>query len=330
MAIPLSLLDLAIVGADESVADALHGTVEVARHAESLGYRRVWYAEHHNFAEIASAATSVLIAHVAAHTTTIRLGAGGVMLPNHAPLTIAEQFGTLAELHPGRIELGLGRAPGTDQATLRALRRAPGDAEHFPDDVRELAGYLADRSLIAGVRAVPGAGTKVPLTILGSSTFGAALAAELGLPYGFASHFAPDALEAAVSRYRDGFQPSEQQPTPSVIAGINVIADHDEQVARERFDRTIRARVRRFYGRGRSLSDAEVDVLLTSPAGDQVRSMMRYHAVGTPAQVREQLEAFAAHADADELILVAADTRRADAMTTLSLVAEAMELEPAA
>ncbi|NNE12537.1 MAG: MsnO8 family LLM class oxidoreductase, partial [Ilumatobacter sp.] len=189
--IPLSILDLAIVGRDETPADAFAHSVAIARRAEARGYRRVWYAEHHNMASIASSATSVLIAHVAAHTSSIRLGAGGVMLPNHSPLVIAEQFGTLATLHPGRIDLGLGRAPGSDQHTMRAMRVDPRASDRFPQDVLELQGYLRGSSLVPGIEAVPGAGTDVPLYVLGSSLFGAQLAAQLGLPYGFASHFAP-------------------------------------------------------------------------------------------------------------------------------------------
>lgn len=202
MSVPISILDLAHIGEDMTARDSLEASVTMARHAEELGFRRVWYAEHHNMGSIASSATSVLIAHVAAHTQSIRLGAGGVMLPNHAPLTIAEQFGTLETLHPGRIDLGLGRAPGTDQNTVRALRRDPSSAENFPQDVLELQGYLTGESRIPGVEAVPGKGTDVPLYILGSSLFGAKLAAALGLPYAFASHFAPQALEEAVAAYR--------------------------------------------------------------------------------------------------------------------------------
>ncbi|CAN5741001.1 hypothetical protein BH24ACT6_BH24ACT6_06370 [soil metagenome] len=190
----LSVLDLAFVGPGESVAQSLQGSVALAQLAERLGYRRVWYAEHHNIESIASSATAVLIAHVAAHTKRIRLGAGGIMLPNHSPLVIAEQFGTLATLHPGRIDLGLGRAPGSDQNTMRAMRRSPQSADTFPDDVLELDGYLSGETRIPGVHATPGRGTNVPLYILGSSLFGAQLAAMLGLPYAFASHFAPAEL----------------------------------------------------------------------------------------------------------------------------------------
>lgn len=189
MAIALSILDLAPIGPGETPTDSFAASVALARLAEDAGYRRIWYAEHHNLPSIASSATSVLIAHVAAHTSSIRLGSGGIMLPNHAPLTIAEQFGTLAALHPGRIDLGLGRAPGSDQNTMYALRRDPTSADRFPQDVLELQAYLGDESLVPGVNATPGRGSRVPLYILGSSLFGAQLAAALGLPYAFASHF---------------------------------------------------------------------------------------------------------------------------------------------
>lgn len=205
MTVPLSILDLAQIEEGVSPRDTFDTSVTVAQHAETWGYCRVWYAEHHNMPTIASSATSVLIGHVATQTSTIRLGAGGVMLPNHAPLTIAEQFGTLETLHPGRIDLGLGRAPGSDQNTVRALRRDHSSADTFPQDVLELQAYLGDETRIPGVEATPGKGTNVPLYILGSSLFGAKLAAALGLPYSFASHFAPNALEDAVAVYRREF-----------------------------------------------------------------------------------------------------------------------------
>ena len=208
MTVKLSILDLATIDRGATPRQGLDGCVRLAQTAEEVGYERVWYAEHHNFASIASSATSVLIAHVAAHTRSIRLGAGGIMLPNHSPLVIAEQFGTLAELHPGRIDLGLGRAPGTDQKTLRALRRDAFASDRFPQDVQELQAFLGDTSPIEGVSATPGKGTHVPLYILGSSLFGAQLAAALGLPYAFASHFAPSALEEAVALYREQFKPT--------------------------------------------------------------------------------------------------------------------------
>jgi len=199
MSTRLSILDVAPIGRGETASDSFAASVALAQQAEELGYERVWYAEHHNMPSIASSATSVLIAHIGAHTRSIRLGAGGVMLPNHAPLTIAEQFGTLAAMYPGRIDLGLGRAPGSDQNTMYALRRTPGSAEAFPQDVLELRGYLEGHSVVPGVDAVPGNSSRVPLYILGSSLFGATLAAALGLPYAFASHFAPAALDSAIA-----------------------------------------------------------------------------------------------------------------------------------
>lgn len=318
--VPFSILDLAQVLPGESVADGLAATVSLARRAETWGYRRIWYAEHHNMPTIASSATAVLIAHVAANTSSIRLGSGGVMLPNHAPLVIAEQFGTLAELHPGRIDLGLGRAPGTDQVTVRALRRDPGAADTFPRDVQELQGFLSE-SLIQGVSATPGAGTRVPLYILGSSLFGAQLAAALGLPYAFASHFAPDALEAAVATYRRDFRPSDQLAQPYVIAGAGVIAADTENEARRLLELTRRARVRMFLGRGRTLSDEDVELLIEGPGGAQVDHMLQYTGVGTAEQVKAWLAGFAAHAQADELILVSSAIERSASQHTLELLA---------
>jgi luciferase family oxidoreductase group 1 len=253
---------------------------------------------------IASSATAVLIAHVAAHTERIRLGSGGIMLPNHAPLTIAEQFGTLAELHPGRIDLGLGRAPGTDQQTFRALRRDISAAHAFPDDVIELQGFLGDQSRVPGVTATPGTGTNVPLYVLGSSHFGAQLAAALGLPYAFASHFAPQALQSAVAIYRDQFRPSAQLARPYVIAGLNVIAAETDDDAEAQLQATRRSRVRLLFGRGgRRFTDEEADQVIASPQGMAVEEMMTYTAAGTPDDVKDQLEAFAKHADADEVIV---------------------------
>ncbi|HSK24759.1 MAG TPA: LLM class flavin-dependent oxidoreductase [Egicoccus sp.] len=330
MTFALSILDLADVGEHETVADALHASVDLARHAEALGYSRVWYAEHHNMPTIASAATSVLIAHVAANTSRIRLGAGGVMLPNHSPLTIAEQYGTLASLHPGRIDLGLGRAPGSDQATFRALRRDHASADRFPEDVVELQGYLRGRSRIPGVTATPGHGTNVPLYILGSSLFGAQLAAALGLPYAFASHFAPQALEQAVALYRREFRPSEDLERPYVIAGVNVIAADDPDTAQTELQATKRRRARLLFGRDRTLSDDEIDAVLASPGGQQVEQMVRYTAAGTGDEVAAYLEDFARHADADELILASAGTSRTARLRSFELVARAHGLSEAA
>jgi luciferase family oxidoreductase group 1 len=302
--VPLSILDLATIGKGETARDALDGSVALARRAEAQGYRRVWYAEHHNIKAIASSATSVVIAHVAAHTTSIRLGAGGIMLPNHAPLLIAEQFGTLATLHPGRIDLGLGRAPGTDRNTLRALRRSPAAADEFARDVLELQGYLRGETRIPGVNAIPGAGTDVPLYILGSSQFGAQLAALLGLPYAFASHFAPASLLDAVATYRDRFEPSKQLDAPYVIAGVNVLAADTEAAAEAYLQTVRRARVGIILGRDRSYTDEEADAILASAQGHYVEQMMRYTAVGTPDVVQQYLADFAQEAGADELMVV--------------------------
>jgi luciferase family oxidoreductase group 1 len=303
--LPLSILDLATVGDGESIRDGLDASVALAQRAEEWGFRRIWYAEHHNMRSIASSATSVLIGHVAAHTERIALGSGGVMLPNHSPLVIAEQFGTLATLFPGRIELGLGRAPGTDQTTVRALRRDPAASERFPQDVQELQAFLSEESLVPGVQAFPGRGTGVPLYILGSSLYGAQVAALLGLPYAFASHFAPEALEQAVALYRREFRPSAQLATPHVIAGVNVIATDSADEAARRVRAVQRQRVKLFVSRaGQTLSDDEAEAVLDSPSGEQIRTMTRYTAAGTPDVVARYLDDFAARADADELIVV--------------------------
>ncbi|HYG66341.1 MAG TPA: LLM class flavin-dependent oxidoreductase, partial [Anaeromyxobacteraceae bacterium] len=221
--VPLSLLDLAPIVAGGSAAQALRNSLDLARHAERLGFRRFWVAEHHGMPGIASAATAVVLAHVAGGTSSIRVGAGGIMLPNHAPLVVAEQFGTLESLFPGRIDLGLGRAPGTDPVTAGALRRSlAASVDEFPNDVLEVMGYLDDPAPGDAVVAVPGAGLKVPIWILGSSLYGAQLAAGLGLPYAFASHFAPDQLDAALDAYRTRYRPSGRHPAPHAMACINV------------------------------------------------------------------------------------------------------------
>ncbi|MGH3725237.1 MAG: LLM class flavin-dependent oxidoreductase [Mycobacterium sp.] len=320
---PISILDLARVAPDESVRESFLASVQIAQHAEALGFQRVWYAEHHNMRSIASSATSVLIGHIASQTSTIRLGAGGIMLPNHSPLQIAEQFGTLESLHPGRIDLGLGRAPGTDQVTLRALRRDPADAEHFPQDVLELQAFLGDQSRIPGVTATPGLRTHVPLYILGSSLFGAQLAAVLGLPYGFASHFAPGALQDAVAMYRQEFRPSEQLQEPYVIAGVNVIAADDEATARDQHRAAMIERAKLFLSRGGPrLTDEQALAALESPAGRQIEEMTKYFAVGTGDEVRAYLDDFARLADADELIVVPHAPDRKLQLRSLEIVAE--------
>lgn len=320
--LPCGILDLAAVGPGQAVREALSNTVALAQHAEALGFTRVWYAEHHNLPSVASSAPAVLIAHVAAHTRSIRLGAGGIMLPNHAPLTIAEQFGTLEHLHPGRIDLGLGRAPGSDQTTFRALRRHPESAEAFPQDVLELQAFLGDESRVPGVHANPGRGTHVPLFILGSSLFGASLAAALGLPYAFASHFAPHSLEEAVALYRREFRPSLQLKTPYVIAGLNLVVAPTRAQAESEFHVRKRTIAIALFGRGRALSDEAAEVLLQSPAGQQVDQMLSCAAVGTPAEVKAYAETFAARAHADELILTLGSPTREGRLRSLDLFAQ--------
>jgi luciferase family oxidoreductase group 1 len=325
MSVPLSILDLAPVNRGQAFGDSIAASVALAQRAEQAGYRRVWYAEHHNMPAIASSATSVLIAHVGAHTSTIRLGAGGVMLPNHSPLTIAEQFGTLEAMYPGRIDLGLGRAPGSDQQTQYALRRGPQAAERFPHDVLELQAYLAGESRVPGVDAIPGKGSKVPLYILGSSMFGATLAAALGLPYAFASHFAPQLLEPAVAAYRQEFRPSEQLDRPYVIAGVNVFAADTAEAARAQVQVARRARAVSLFGQRRPYTDEEADQLLVSGAGRHVDQMLTCAAVGTPADVRDYLEGFTKQADADELIVAHQAPSAEDRLRSVVLLAEVMD-----
>lgn len=303
MSVPLSLIDFATIFEGEPPGDSFKRSVALAQKAESLGFNRIWYAEHHNMEAISSASPAVLISHIGAHTKSIRLGAGGVMLPNHSPYVIAEQFGTLAELYPDRIDLGLGRAPGTDMNTLRALRRDPQSAENFPSDVVELNGYLTGNSRIPGVNAIPGKDTNVPLYILGSSLFGAQLAAHLGLPYSFASHFAPAHLEQAVQVYRNNYQPSEAHPEPYVIAAVNVTAADTSEQAERDFADVARARVRNMALRGRKVTDEQLDGFMDSPAARQVVEMLHYTAIGTGAEVKDYLEGFVRTAQADELMI---------------------------
>jgi len=327
MTIPLSILDLAPIAPGQTAQESFAASVALAQAAEKHGYTRVWYAEHHNMPTIASSATSILVGHVAAQTTSIRLGAGGVMLPNHSPLVIAEQFGTLAELYPGRIDLGLGRAPGSDQTTARAMRRDPRASDQFPQDIMELQGYLRGQSIVAGVQAVPGAGTDVPLYILGSSLFGAQLAAALGLPYVFAAHFAPASLFEAVATYRRDFTPSEQLDKPYVIVAANVVAADDTPAATQQFETIRRARVRGMLTRGPATpeyTDEQIDNFLTTAQGHQLADMMRYSAVGTPGEVRTFLEEFASSTKADELILAHQSTNIADRLRSVELTAAAM------
>jgi luciferase family oxidoreductase group 1 len=325
----LSILDLAPIGRGETASDSFAASVALAQQAEELGYERVWYAEHHNMPSIASSATSVLIAHIGAQTQRIRLGAGGVMLPNHAPLTIAEQFGTLAAMYPGRIDLGLGRAPGSDQNTMHALRRDPGSAQAFPRDVVELQGYLAGHSVVPGVDAVPGKGSRVPLYILGSSLFGAKLAAALGLPYAFASHFAPAGLDAAIVAYRSEFRPSEQLDRPYVIAGVNVIAAQTPSAAHEQLQGIRRRRAVSLYGRqlgmrDLDMTDEQADQLLAAGAAAQVDEMLTYTASGTQRQVQDYLDGFRNHTEADELMVAHQAPTIEGRLQSVALLGEAM------
>ncbi|MGY2065536.1 LLM class flavin-dependent oxidoreductase [Blastococcus sp. SYSU DS0619] len=325
MSIKLSVLDLAPIPRGETPGSAIAASVALAQRAEEHGYERVWYAEHHNMPRIASSATSVLIAHVGAHTSSIRLGAGGVMLPNHAPLTIAEQFGTLDAMYPGRIDLGLGRAPGSDQNTMYALRRDPRSSDSFPQDVLELQAYLAGETRVPGVDAIPGKGSRVPLYVLGSSMFGATLAAALGLPYAFASHFAPAMLESAVAAYRREFTPSEQLAEPYVIAGVNVVAADSTAAAQEQLQAVRRNLAIGLFGRGQALTDEQADQLLAQGAGQHVDTMLTHTALGTPAEVREHLAGFAKLADADELIVAHQSGALDGRLRSVELLAQAME-----
>jgi luciferase family oxidoreductase group 1 len=329
MSLELSILDLAPIGRGQTPADSFAASIALAQRAEQLGYKRVWFAEHHNMASIASSATSVLIAHIGAHTETIRLGAGGIMLPNHAPLVIAEQFGTLAAMYPGRIDLGLGRAPGSDQNTMFALRREPSSAASFPQDVLELQGYLSGRSVVPGVDAVPGTGSNVPLYILGSSMFGAKLAAALGLPYAFASHFSPELLDQALSAYRAEFTPSDVLESPYVIAGVNVLAADTVAEAQTQLQAVRRTRAIGLYGRRIGMTpfeatDEQADRLLAAGMAAQVDQMLTFTAMGTADDVRSYLTAFAERTTADELI-TAHHAPGVDArLRSIDLVAEAM------
>ena len=302
----LSILDLSPVTEGGSPARSLANSLDLARRAEALGYRRYWVAEHHNMPGIASAATAVVIAHIAGGTSTIRVGAGGIMLPNHAPLVVAEQFGTLDALYPGRIDLGLGRAPGTDQRTAFALRRTlHGDPDDFPRDVMELQGYFREPDPDAHVRAIPGAGQHVPIWILGSSLYGAQLAAMLGLPYAFASHFAPAALTPALDTYRETFRPSEQLSKPYAMAGFNVFAAGTDEEGHR-----LRSSARQWtlaLRRGRPGHLPPPDDAFESRLGRHERAMLDEQgacsAVGAPATVLGQMERFVERTGVDELMI---------------------------
>jgi luciferase family oxidoreductase group 1 len=321
----LSILDLVRVTEDTDARGALDNARDVAVHAEAWGYRRIWVAEHHNMPGIASAATSIVIGHIAAGTKTIRVGAGGIMLPNHAPYVIAEQFGTLARLFPGRIDLGLGRAPGTDQLTLRALRRTAEAAENFPQDVLEVQAFLAPAGPNQRIRAIPAAGTEVPLWILGSSNFGAMLAAELGLPYAFASHFAPELLIPALQIYRSRFKPSEQLERPYAMVGVNIIAAGSDDEAR-RLATTQQMSFTNIFRGARGLSQPPIDDIerYWSPAEKtQAMSMLARSIVGSPDTVRTGIDALVAETAADELMIVSDVYDHAKRLRSFELIADA-------
>jgi luciferase family oxidoreductase group 1 len=302
--IPFSILDLAPIIEGGDASRAFRNSRALAQSAERLGFRRYWLAEHHNMPGIASAATSILIAHVAGATSSIRVGSGGIMLPNHAPLLIAEQFGTLAALFPGRIDLGLGRAPGGDHAVAHALRRTlVGGGDRFPQDVMELQGYFAPVQPGQQVQAVPGAGLEVPIWMLGSSLFGGQLAAALGLPYAFASHFAPGAMMQAIDVYRRGFQPSKQQAEPYVMLGFNVIAAETDEEARHLATSRLQAFLNLRRGRPTRLPPPKSEVAMSHQEEAMVRQALSCSAVGSPATVQRELAAFIARTRPDELII---------------------------
>ncbi len=323
--IPLSVLDLSFVFDGSTPAESFRNTVQLARHVEALGYRRFWLAEHHNMPGVASAATSVLIGHVAGQTRTIRVGAGGIMLPNHSPLVIAEQFGTLETLYPGRIDLGLGRAPGSDVVATRALRRDPGAADRFPDDVLELQALFEPAEAGQVLQAVPGAGLRVPLWILGSSTFGANLAAELGLPYTFASHFAPAQIEEAVSIYRERFRPSEQLDKPYLMLGVNAIAAETDEEARRYFtsmQQTFTNLLRGTPGRVPPPIE-DINAYWSPTEAAAAMRMLHFSAVGSRATVHAYLTSFIEEYRPDEL-MVTGQIFDADArLRSFEMVAEA-------
>ena len=323
--VPFSILDLSPIVQGGTAGEALQRSLDLARHAERLGYRRYWVAEHHNMPGIASAATAVVVGHLAAGTKTIRVGSGGVMLPNHAPLVIAEQFGTLEALCPGRIDLGLGRAPGTDQLTARALRRGHQDpADSFPDDVRELQAYFRPVVPNQAVQAVPGGGLAVPIWLLGSSLFSAQLAAALGLPFAFASHFAPDYLEEALDIYREKFRPSETLKQPYAMAAIGVYADDDDAAAERLFTSQQQGFVKLRRGMPGPLPPPvdTMDGLWSRVEEAMVRNAFREAVVGSPATVKRGLENFLERTQVDELMVVSAIFDHAARLRSFELVAQ--------
>ncbi len=330
--IPLSVLDLSPIPEGSDAGQALRNSRDLARHADALGYRRYWMAEHHNMPGIASAATAVALAHVADGTTRIRIGAGGIMLPNHAPIMVAEQFGTLAALYPGRVDLGLGRAPGTDQVAARAMRRnLASDSDEFPRDVVELMEYFRPAAEGQALRAVPGEGQDVEVWILGSSTFGAQLAAYLGLPYAFASHFAPQQMMDALRVYRDRFRPSERLAAPRAMIGVNVFAAPSEAEARFLFSSLQQAFVNLRRGRPGKLPAPQegYEARLDPQARAILDHSLSCAVVGTPEMVRQGLADLAATTGADEMIVTAQIHDPVARLRSFALVAEAQAMAEA-
>ncbi|MGO8798497.1 MAG: LLM class flavin-dependent oxidoreductase [Roseiarcus sp.] len=321
---PFSILDLAPVALGSTPAQALRRSLDLARHAELWGYRRYWLAEHHNMVGIASAATAVAIGFIAAGTQTMRIGSGGIMLPNHAPIVVAEQFGTLESLYPGRIDLGLGRAPGTDQQTLRALRRDAAGAENFPHDVLELQALLGPLQPGQLVQAVPGTGLEVPLWILGSSLYGAQLAAALGLPYAFASHFAPEALMAALQIYRARFEPSKQLERAYAMVGVSVVAAETDAEARRLFTSTQQSFTNMLRGTRGQLRPPidDIEAYWTPAEKARVEGMLACAFVGSRETIRRDLAAFIERTAADELIVASAIYDHAARRRSYEILAE--------
>jgi len=331
--VPLSVLDLSPITEGGDAGQSLRNSLDLARHVEALGYHRYWMAEHHNLPGIASAATAVALAHVAAGTDRITIGAGGIMLPNHAPLMVAEQFGTLAALHPGRVELGLGRAPGSDQLTMRAMRRnLLADADQFPQDVVELMSYFRPVEPGQRLQAVPGAGLDVPIWILGSSLFGAQLAAYLGLPFAFASHFAPAALMEAIAIYRDRFRPSAQLAAPNIMLGVTVVAAETDAEARFLFSSLLQSTLNNRIGQPSRVPPpvADFEATLDPYRRAVVEDALGAAIVGGPETVRRGLDDFIGRTGADELMVTANIFDHAKRKRSFAIVAEIAGLDPAA
>ena len=324
----ISLLELGRVREGFTRADALNEARRLAQHAEALGYKRFWVAEHHNMPTVTTAATSLVISHIAAGTKTIRVGAGGIMLPNHAPYIIAEQFGTLDALYPGRIDLGLGRAPGTDQLTLRALRVHPEEAERFPQDVVELQMWLGPVQEGQRIEAVPGSNANIPLWILGSSLFGAQLAAELGLPYGFASHFAPQALDQALATYRSRFKPNEKMAKPYALIGVNIIAAETDEEARYLATSQQMSFANLVRGQ-RKLTQPpidDIDTYWTPQERAQASAMLNFSIIGARDTVRKGIDALLDRTQADELMVVSDMYDPEKRRRSVEIIAEVMKV----